>query len=120
MQHGEISSFYCQSNSLDLRKRVVDYVKSGGSKIGASRLYQVSLWCVNDWSCRSTLEAKKPQGRPRKMDWSALEKDIQETPDKLLRERAVEFVVWPNAIWHACQVLKITHKKKLSLPGKKL
>ena len=112
--------FKNMSYSLDLRKRVVDYVKSGGSKIGASRLYQVSLWCVNDWSCRSTLEPKKPQGRPRKMDWSALEKDIQETPDKLLRERAAEFGVWPNAIWYACQVLKITHKKNISLPGKKL
>ena len=108
------------SYSLDLRKRVVNYVRSGGRKSEASILYQVSLWCVHDWMRRENLAPIKPKGRSRKMDWEALERDIQENPDKLLRERAAEFGVWPNAICYACQVLKITHKKNLSLPGKRL
>ena len=36
--------------SLDLRQRVVDFVKkNGGSKAEASRVYDVSIWCVYDW-----------------------------------------------------------------------
>ncbi len=35
--------------SIDLRKRVVEFVQGGGSKAEASRRYKVSLWCVNDW-----------------------------------------------------------------------
>lgn len=101
--------------SLDLRKRVVDFVLSGGSKAEARRRYQISLWCVNDWCSRNFLEPTKPPGRPRKMDWSALKIDIQKNPDKLLRERAQEFGVWTNAIWYACGQMKVTHKKNSSL-----
>lgn len=105
--------------SLDLRQRVVDYVKTGGTKKDAHILFKVSLWCVNDWCSRDNLEAERPKGRPRKIDWTALESDIRNNPDKLLRERALEFGVWPNAIWYACQVLKVTHKKKPSIHRKK-
>lgn len=105
--------------SVDLRKRVVDFVTSGGSKSEASRRYKISLWCVNDWCERPSLEALKPTGRPRKMDWQALEDDIKKNPDKLLRERAKEFNVWTNAIWYACRQLKITHKKNTSLRRKR-
>ncbi|NJK57672.1 MAG: IS630 family transposase, partial [Pleurocapsa sp. SU_5_0] len=38
--------------SVDLRKRVVEFVAAGGSKAEASRRYEVSLWCVNDWCQR--------------------------------------------------------------------
>ena len=48
--------------SLDLRKRVVDFVSLGGSKAEASRRYEISLWCVNDWCGRQSLEAAKPPG----------------------------------------------------------
>lgn len=101
--------------SLDLRQRVVDFVLSGGSKTEASRRYQISLWCVNDWCSRKSLEPIKPSGRPREMDWSALQQDIQKNPDKLLRERAEEFGVWTNAIWYACGQMKVTRKKKPSV-----
>ena len=41
--------------SVDLQKRVVDFVAAGGSKAEASRRYEVSLWCVNDWCQRKDL-----------------------------------------------------------------
>jgi len=81
------------SYSLDLRHRVVLYVKDGGTKISASCHFKVSLWCVNDWCKRDTLEPIKPSGHPRKIDWGALALDIQKHPDKVLRERAKEFGV---------------------------
>jgi len=105
--------------SLDLRKRVVDFVSSGGSKSEASRRYEVSLWCVKDWCSRASLEPIKPPGRPRQIDWITLKQDIQNNPDKLLRERADELGVWINSIWYACKQMNITHKKNTSLQGKK-
>jgi len=107
------------SYSIDLRERVVEYVNSGGSKTAASRNFKVSLWCVKDWCKRDDLSPKSPPGRPRKMNWEALEKDIKINPDRLLRERAQEFSVWPNAIWYACRIMKITYKKNFSLSRKR-
>ena len=105
--------------SLDLRNRVVAYVRSGGSKASAHRIFNVSMWCVNDWCNREDLNPAASKGRPRRLDWTALSADIAKHPDKLLRERAAEFGVWPNAIWYACRALKQTHKKNVSIRRKK-
>ena len=104
------------SYSIDLCPRVVNHVRSEGNKIEDSRMYKVSLWCVNEWCKRADLWPKSPPGRPRKIDWQELEPDIQANPDKLLRERAHELGVWQNAIWSACRQIKITYKKP-SLSG---
>ncbi len=100
--------------SIDLRKRVVEFVIDGGSKAEASRRYKVSLWCVNDWCKREDLTPQPQKGRKRKLDWSALSRHIQEYPDALLRERAQHFGVHTNAIWYANRQMKLTRKKKLS------
>ncbi len=106
--------------SLDLRERVVRYIKAGGSKIEAHRQFGISLWCIRNWCKRSTLAATySHQGRPRKVNLEDLRQDIQTYPDKLLRERAKHFNVHTNSIWHACRVMKITHKKNTSVRGKK-
>ncbi len=97
--------------SIDLRKRVVEFVLDGGSKAEASRRYKVSLWCVNDWCQREDLTPQQPKGRKRKLDWSALSQHIQEYPDALLRERAQHFGVHINAIWYASRRMKLTRKK---------
>ncbi|PSB10725.1 hypothetical protein C7B62_08505 [Pleurocapsa sp. CCALA 161] len=46
--------------SIDLRKRVVVFVRPDGSKAEASRKYEVSIkyMCVNDWCNRSDLTPK--------------------------------------------------------------
>ena len=106
--------------SLDLRERVVRFINEGGSKIDAHRHFGISLWCIRNWCRRSTLEATySHQGRPRKVALEALRLDIQEHPDRLLRERAKHFKVHINSIWHACRVMKITHKKNTSIHRKK-
>lgn len=104
---------------IDLRRRVVDFVRSGGSKVGAHRLFKVSLWCVNDWCQRDSLEANSPPGRARKLDWKALARDVQENPDKRLIERAKEFNVWTNSIWYALAEMDIKYKKNPPLRRKK-
>ena len=97
--------------SLDLREKVVNYVKSGGKKCDAAKIFDISSWCVNDWCKKDNLEPGKPTGRPRKVDWKKLEKDINDFPDKRLKDRAQEFGVWINSIWHAKKKMNITHKK---------
>ena len=52
--------------------------------------------------------------RQRKMEWKALEKDVQENPDAKLIERAKKFGVHPTAIWYALKKIQITRKKKKS------
>ena len=100
------------SYSKDLRERVVAYIRNGGSKASAQEHFKVSRWCIYDWCSREDLTPIKSSGRPRKLDWEALAKDIEEHPDKLLRERAKELNVWTNAVWYACKQMKMTHKKK--------
>ena len=97
--------------SIDLRKRVVEFVQGGGSKAEASRRYQVSLWCVNDWCQRDDLNPVQQKGRKRKLDWKALALHIQEHPDALLRERAQHFGVHTSAIAYAKSQMKLTRKK---------
>ena len=63
-----------------------------------------------------TLEPIKPSGRPRKIDWEALRADIQKHPDKLLRERAKEFVVHINAIWYVCQHRQVNFLRRVYGP----
>jgi transposase len=101
--------------SLDLRQRVVNFVKKGGSKSEASRRYEVSRWCVYDWCQRDDLAPKKVERRARKLNWEALRRDVQENPDALLRERAERFGVKTNAIWYALQKMKQTCKKNSAL-----
>ncbi len=103
--------------SIDLRKRVVKFVKDGGSKAEASRRYEVSLWCVNDWCQRQDLTPKPQPRRQRKLDWEALSRHIEQYPDALLRERAQHFGVHINAIWYATRQMKLTRKKRCD-PGR--
>ena len=102
--------------SLDLRKRVVDFVNNGGSKAEASRVYEVSIWCVYDWCKRKELAPKQlPKRRNRKLNWEELRRHVQKYPDALLRERAEYFEVHINAIWYACKQMKLTPKKNLTV-----
>ena len=44
--------------SEDLRERVVEFVRAGGSKSKAAEQFKVSRWCVYDWLSRKSLEPK--------------------------------------------------------------
>lgn len=105
--------------SMDLRKRVVEFVATGGSKSEASRRFSVSRWCVMDWCNRDDLKPKAYDRQRRKFDWELLKKDVTKHPDRLLRERAKQFNVAINAVWYAMGQLGFTHKKNFSLLRKK-
>ena len=105
--------------SMDFRKRVVNFVSSGGSKAEASRRLEVSLWCVNDWCRREKLAPKVHGLRNRKIDKEALRRHVQLYPDALLRERAELFGVRVNAVWSMMRKMKLTYKKSDALQREK-
>ena len=104
---------------IDLRKRVVDFVNEGGSKAEASRRFEVSLWCVDDWRKREDLAPKAQSERHRKIDKEALRRHVAQYPDALLRERAELFDVRINAIWSMMRKMKLTYKKSDALQREK-
>ena len=90
-----------QSDSLDLRKKVIDYVENGGSITKAAALFNIGRATIYRWLGREKLEATKVKHRQRKLDWKALSKDVQENPEARLRDRAEKFGVRPSAICYA-------------------
>ena len=50
--------------SVDLRKKVVGFVRNGGGQREAARRFEVSLWCVRDWLARKDLRPQQ-KGVPR-------------------------------------------------------
>src|SRR4028119_1179436 len=98
--------------SLDLRKRVVDYVENGGGITKAAALFKVGRATIYRWLRRENLRATKVEHRERKIDWEALRKDVEENPEARLIERARKFGVRASAICYAFKKMKITRKKK--------
>jgi transposase len=85
--------------SLDLRKRVVDYVENGGGITKAAALFKVGRATIYRWLRREDLRPTKVEHRERKIDWEALRKDVEENPEARLIERARKFGV------RACHML---------------
>ena len=85
------------------------------SKAKASRRFEVSLWCVNDWCKREGLVPKVHGQRDRKIDIEVLRRYVQLYPDALLRERAEPFRVHINAVWSMMRKMDLTHKKSDAL-----
>lgn len=98
--------------SLDLRKRVVEFIERGGRVTEAARRYQVGRATIYRWLKRENLEATQVKRRKRKLDLQALEKDTEVHPDITLKARAEKFGVTPAAVCHAYKKLRITRKKK--------
>ncbi len=99
--------------SVDLRQKVVAFVRDGGSQREAARHYDVSLWCVRDWLARKDLQPQqKGVPRQRKLDQEAVRAHVRDHPDAILRERAAHFGVHVSCMGWALRRLKLTRKKR--------
>lgn len=101
--------------SLDLRKKAIEYVESGGSQTNAANIFGVSSRTIWNWIQRKQqgkLEPKKYETSPRKIDDEQLKQFIKKYPDAYLREIAEVFDVDPSAVFYAFKRLKITLKKR--------
>jgi putative transposase len=103
------------THSLDIRRRVVLFVKNGGSKAEAARRYDVTRSCVYDWLSRDDLKPKIHGRRQRKLNWEQLRLHVDAHPEALLRERAAHFGVRISSIEYAMKQMRISHKKNAPL-----
>jgi transposase len=103
--------------SLDLRKRVVEFVEEGGSRVEAAARFKVSLWCVKDWLKRkNSLAPGKPGPQGSwKLNRNTLKITVEGKPDATLDELAQEMGTGRTAIWHALKQMKISRKKNVAI-----
>ena len=103
--------------SLDLRKRVLDFIATGGSKTEASRRFSVARSTLYKWlNAPDPLTRHKPgPRRPRKLDYNALTNHVADFPDQTYAERAAHFGVSKSCIGHGLQRIGCTRKKKSRL-----
>ena len=102
--------------SADLRKRVIAFVGSGGSKAEAARRFQVGEASVYRWLKPGGLSHKRPGPKTaRKLDWEALRRQVETQADWSQKERARHFGVSRHCIWHALQKMALTRKKNAGI-----
>ena len=89
--------------SLDLRKRVVAFVRDGGSKAEAARRFKVGVASVYRWTKPGGLEHKRPGPHTsHKLDWAALRRRVETHADMTQAEAAQHFGVSRHCIWTRC------------------
>jgi len=98
------------SYSLDLREQAVKFVRAGGSRTEASRIFGASRKTIFHWLRRADLSPAPCRVRKGKIDKARLAAHVQAHPDRLLRERAAEFGVTPSGVWRALRKLRISKK----------
>jgi transposase len=103
--------------SQDLRKRVIEFVRGGGSKTAAAQRFQVSRSSVYTWTnVPDGLAYTRPGPKgPRRLDWEALRTHVEQQPDRTQKERARHFGVSRHCIWHALQQMRVSRKKNAGL-----
>lgn len=102
--------------SPDLRKRILDYVETGGKKSEAACLFSVARSTIDRWLAAENPFAIRKTG-PKKMrviDEEALRKHVADFPDLTQKERAAHFKVSEFCIGYGLRKLGITRKKRHS------
>lgn len=95
-----------------MRKRVIEFVRGGGSKREAARRFGVGEASVYRWVTIGERVSLKPGPRgPHKLDMDALAKQVREHSDWTQHERAHHFGVTQACICFALRRLKVSRKK---------
>ena len=101
---------------LSHRQAVISYIKDGGSKAEASKIFKVSRTVIYSWLTLKDLTPKPPLStRNRKIDKQALREHVEKYPDLILRERACHFGVHLSSMGHALKKMKIGKKKNADI-----
>lgn len=102
--------------SLDLRKRVINHIKSGNSQVSTAKVFALNVSTVNRWYSRYRSEGNyAPRVRPgakRKVDVEVLKRHISLNPDAKLKDLAKKFGVSIWGIYYWLKKLGFSYKKK--------
>ena len=103
-----------KAHGIELRQRIIKFVKHGGSKQETARRFEVSRSTVYRYlelETQGRLEPKKSWGKWRKIDPQRLCAYIRGHNEATLKEMARVFGVNDVGILRALRRLKITFKK---------
>ena len=103
--------------SLDLRRKVVLYVDSGGSRASASKIFGLCKETIRRWVMRKqdTGDVKPlPHGGgfPSKVDETEFKAYVESNPDKTLHEMAEHFGISHEGVAYNLRKHGYVHKKK--------
>lgn len=105
--------------SVDLRKRVVEYIEETKDKTKASQLFKVGIATIYRWIARKkqtgNVEPSPKKSYKKKIDDQQLISYVEQNPDHFLSEIAGHFGTTLQAIFYALQRLRITRKKDHAL-----
>jgi transposase len=111
------------ANSVDLRSRVIDFIKKGNTQEQASEIFNVSVSAITRWlsllSETGSLE-KRPLNRTAPIfESEKLRAYIETNSDALLKDVAEHFGGSITGAFYALEREKITLKKRALLQGKR-
>lgn len=108
--------------SVDLRRRVLEYIEETADKTKASQLFKVGIATIYRWIARKkqsgNVEPSPKKAYKKKIDDQKLIAYVEQNPDHFLFEIATHFNTTLQAIFYALQRLKITRKKRLRFTRK--
>lgn len=95
------------------RRAALSFIKEGGSKVEAARIFKVSRATLYRWLKLDDIAPKAPpKFRHRKIDKQVLRAHVKAHPHMYLRERAAVFGVHLSSMGHALKGLKAVKKTK--------
>jgi transposase len=104
--------------SLDLRKKVINYIKLGNTQKAAASYYELGLNTVNRWYMRYRKEGhynpRKREGKQGRMCEKALEEFLSKNPNALLKEIGKFFGMTAEGALYWMKKLGYSYKKKAS------
>lgn len=105
--------------SVDLRKRVLEYIDETKDKVKASQLFKVGIATIYRWIARKiqtgSVTPSSKKAYKKKIDDQKLVAYVTKNPDHFLSEIANHFGTTLQAIFYALKRLKITRKKEYFL-----
>jgi putative transposase len=114
------SGYILMVYSEDLRRRVLNFLHSGGSKINAAKRFTVSRAIIYVWlKAESLIPAKTGPKGHSKLNVSLLKTLIESKPDAYLDELAAELNVSDFTVAYGLKRLGISRKKNHAIPRTK-
>jgi len=109
--------------SVDLRNRVIVFIKEGNTQEKASVVFKVGTSTIKRWltllSETGGLQKRPLERTARKFEPEKLNAYVEENPDALLKDIAAHFGGTISGAADALKREKITYKKREFLPGER-
>jgi transposase len=96
----------------EFRRKVLKYIRRGGSKAEAVRHFGLSRSTINQWLTLGDNLAPRKPGPPSKLDLDTLRKAVEQHPYRPNTEWAREFGVAESTIRYALAGMKLIRRRR--------